>query len=173
MEPVRIFDDQYRYRSKPVRPDRTGRSTGKDRSTGRPAGLKFILEPLLSPDNDKWCRKLETKTVYILSGRYSSDPVEVLYIFRWKKQNFNCNRWAGRRYRFHLCFSLCSWDILEVTINIRHASKPVRSFLSKWRRHRRMPRKILTISLQYVIQSIKNPDSIGLGYFAVPFETLI
>jgi hypothetical protein len=34
MEPVRIFDDRYRYRSKPVRPDRTGRSTGNDRSTG-------------------------------------------------------------------------------------------------------------------------------------------
>jgi hypothetical protein len=46
MEPVRIFDDRYRYRSKPVRPDRTGRSpvrpvdrqlTGlpvTDRSTG-------------------------------------------------------------------------------------------------------------------------------------------
>jgi hypothetical protein len=34
MEPVRIFDDRYRYRSKPVRPDRTGRSTGTQ------AGLK-------------------------------------------------------------------------------------------------------------------------------------
>ncbi len=34
MEPVRVFDDRYRYRSKPVRPDRTGRSTGP---TGRPA----------------------------------------------------------------------------------------------------------------------------------------
>ncbi len=33
MEPVRVFDDRYRYRSKPVRPDRTGRSTGP---TGRP-----------------------------------------------------------------------------------------------------------------------------------------
>ncbi len=32
MEAVRIFDD--RYQSKPVRPDRTGRSTGKDRSIG-------------------------------------------------------------------------------------------------------------------------------------------
>jgi len=54
MEPVRIFDDRYRYRSKPVRPDRVGPAgllvTGW--STGRPAGLKFILEPLLPPDND-------------------------------------------------------------------------------------------------------------------------
>ncbi len=34
MKPVRILDD--RYWSKPVRPDRTGRSIGNDRSTGRP-----------------------------------------------------------------------------------------------------------------------------------------
>ena len=33
MEPVWIFDDRYRYRSKKDRPDRTGRSTG---STGLP-----------------------------------------------------------------------------------------------------------------------------------------
>jgi hypothetical protein len=49
METVWIFDNRYR-------------------ETG---GLKFILEPLLSPDNDKWCRELEKKAVYILSGRYS------------------------------------------------------------------------------------------------------
>jgi hypothetical protein len=59
------------------------------------AGLKFILEPLLSLNNDKWCRELETKTVYILSGRYSWDPAEFLYIFTWKKQNFNVNTRAG------------------------------------------------------------------------------
>jgi hypothetical protein len=64
-----------------------------------PAGLKFILEPLLSPDNDNWCRELETKAVYILSGRYSWDPAEVLYIFTWKKQNFNVNTRAGLKSR--------------------------------------------------------------------------
>jgi hypothetical protein len=76
------FDGRYRYQSKPDR-------------TGRPAGLKFILGPLLSPDNDDWFRELETKAVYILSGRYSWDPAEVLYIFTWEKQNFNVNTRAG------------------------------------------------------------------------------
>ncbi len=58
--------------------DETGTGTGLSRSdrTG-PAGLpvrpvdrqlarlKFILEPLLSPDKDNRCRELETKAVYI------------------------------------------------------------------------------------------------------------
>jgi hypothetical protein len=62
-------------------------------------GLKFIPEPFLSLDNDKWCRELETKAVYILSRRYSWDPVAVLNIFAWKKQNFNYNRRSGRKSR--------------------------------------------------------------------------
>ncbi len=76
----------------------TGTSLSRSDRT-EPAGLKFILEPLLFPDNDKWCRELETKAVDILSGRYSWDPVEVLYIFTWRKQNFNFNRPAGMKSR--------------------------------------------------------------------------
>ncbi len=105
-----------------LREQRWNRSGFLTTGTGRPAGLKFILELLLSPDNDNWCRELETKAVYILSGRYSWDPTEVLYIFTWKKQNFNVDTRAGlpvtgrstgkdrstgrpasNRYRFHLC----------------------------------------------------------------------
>ena len=64
MEPVRIFDDRDRYRSKKVRPDRTGRSTGPtvrtatgrstgpDRSNGRPAGLTFTLIQIVPLNND-------------------------------------------------------------------------------------------------------------------------
>jgi hypothetical protein len=70
--------------------------TGLSRSDRtEPADLKFIPEPLLYLDNDKWRRELRTKAVYLLSGRYSWDPVEVLYIFTWKKQNFNYNRRPG------------------------------------------------------------------------------
>jgi hypothetical protein len=128
-------------------PDRTGRSTGG------PTGLKFILEPLLSPDNDNWCRELERKTVFVLSGRYFWDPTEVLYIFTWKKQNFNVNTPvglpvtsrstgyrqtgrseiqtgtgpAGNRYRFHLCVILSKSEYCLKKIS----QKPLKKLLYK------------------------------------------
>jgi hypothetical protein len=45
-----------------------------DDRTG-PAGLKFVPEPLLSLDGDKWCRELEIGAAYIFSGRHSWDRV--------------------------------------------------------------------------------------------------
>jgi len=52
------------------RSDRTNCQTNRP-VNDRSAGLKFIPEPLSSLDNDKWCREIETKAFYILSGRYS------------------------------------------------------------------------------------------------------
>jgi len=88
MDLVCIFDDRYRYQSKLVRP-----------AYWWSGALKVILKLLLSLDNDKWCRELETKAFYILSGRYSWDTVEVLYMFTWKQKNLNYDKPTGLKSR--------------------------------------------------------------------------
>ncbi len=58
IEPIWIFDGQYRYRSKQFRPDRIG-----------PIDLKFVLLPALSLDSDNSCNQLPPKVPYVFSPR--------------------------------------------------------------------------------------------------------